>query len=104
MKLRKCLLTLITAGALLVASAPFALAWEAGTDVFDWGMANASTKEQIVTDLQEILINKGILKKRYTASSLVAVVEKQLAIDNEQAIILDKMCLGLKLNCDSVLP
>ena len=100
MELRKTLLNLVVTGAILLASVAPAMAWNSSTDVFDWGQANSATKEQIVKDLQEILIKKKILNKRYTASSLVKMVEKGLAIDNEQAIIIYKMCEGLNLDCD----
>ncbi|MDR2945634.1 MAG: hypothetical protein LBV79_02660 [Candidatus Adiutrix sp.] len=103
MKLRKTVLAAVMASLLLISSAPVALAWGKFTDIFDWGRADAATKEEIVSDLQELLIREKILSKRYTASSLVKVVEKRLAIDNNQAIILDKLCEGLKLNCDKLL-
>lgn len=102
MKLKRAFLIILSSVLLLTASATASLAWNENTDIFDWGPASAATKEEIVSELQEILIKKNLLDKRYTAEQLVTMVEKQLAIDNEQAIIIEKMCEGLKLNCDSL--
>ena len=96
--LRACIVALV----LIAMTSSFAFAWGVNTDVFDWYAANAATKEEMVTELQEILLKKNILNKRHTASSLVQLVEERLAIDNEQAIIIDKMCEGLNLNCESL--
>lgn len=84
---------------LLLGSAVTALAWGENTDVFDWDRADQATKIQIVTDLQNILVQKGILNQTWPAEHLVAVVDHELAKDSEQAIIIDKMCIGLDLDC-----
>ena len=69
-------------------------------DVFDW-QSPGYDKIKAINAIQNALIQKGILKQRYQAAALVAAVDRQLAIDAEQALIYSEVCTALKLDCSS---
>lgn len=86
----------------LLAFLSAAAAADLNTDIFDWQNMGKKEKVQALNDIQKALKGKGLLGNVVDSNQLLPRVEAALARDSEQAIMSDKVCEVLRLDCSSI--